>query len=46
MALMAAGFNQVPSFNPYWEVQGRTFIDPDDYRVVLQNSEWSNRESQ
>jgi catechol 2,3-dioxygenase-like lactoylglutathione lyase family enzyme len=45
-AMMAAGFKQVTSFNPYWEVQGRTFVDPDGYRVVLQNSEWSNREGE
>lgn len=43
-AMLAAGFKQVQSFNPYWEVRGRTFVDPDGYRVVLQNSAWSNRE--
>jgi catechol 2,3-dioxygenase-like lactoylglutathione lyase family enzyme len=45
-AMVAAGFKQVTSLNPYWEVRGRTFVDPDGYRVVLQNSEWSNRESE
>jgi catechol 2,3-dioxygenase-like lactoylglutathione lyase family enzyme len=45
-AMVAAGFKQVTSLNPCWEVQGRTFIDPDGYRVVLQNSEWSNREGE
>jgi GNAT superfamily N-acetyltransferase len=34
--LRAAGFEQVPSFNPYWDVSGRTFHDPDGYRIVLQ----------
>ncbi len=38
--MSAAGFVPVPSFNPYWEVDGRTFVDPDGYRVVLQNARW------
>lgn len=36
-----AGFIEVPSFNPYWDVQGTTFEDVDGYRVVLQNAVWS-----
>jgi catechol 2,3-dioxygenase-like lactoylglutathione lyase family enzyme len=36
----AAGYASVPSFNPYWERDGRTFEDPDGYRVVLQNASW------
>jgi catechol 2,3-dioxygenase-like lactoylglutathione lyase family enzyme len=40
--LLAAGFKQVPSFNPYWDVRGRTFEDHDGYRVVLQGAAWSN----
>jgi hypothetical protein len=40
--MLAAGFAQVASFNPYWDRQGRTFEDPDGYRVVLQNAEWRN----
>jgi hypothetical protein len=39
-AMLAAGFRAVPSFNPYWDSQGRTFEDADGYRVVLQNAEW------
>lgn len=35
--MMAAGFEPVRSFNPYWESSGRTFEDPDGYRVVLQH---------
>jgi catechol 2,3-dioxygenase-like lactoylglutathione lyase family enzyme len=35
-----AGFAPVPSFNPYWDQQGRTFEDPDGYRVVLQQGSW------
>ena len=40
--MLAAGFEQVASFNPYWEARGRTFRDPDGYRVVLQCAAWSN----
>ena len=36
----AAGYEAVPSFNPYWDREGRTFEDPDGYRVVLQNAAW------
>ncbi len=36
-----AGFEPVASFNPFWERNGLTFEDPDGYRVVLQNSAWS-----
>lgn len=35
-----AGFEPAPSFNPYWDVMGVTFEDPDGYRIVLQNQEW------
>jgi catechol 2,3-dioxygenase-like lactoylglutathione lyase family enzyme len=38
--MSAAGYQPVPSFNPYWENAGRTFEDPDGYRVVLQNAAW------
>ncbi|MBS0337946.1 MAG: VOC family protein [Proteobacteria bacterium] len=40
--MLAAGFRQVASFNPYWDLRGKTFADPDGYRVVLQNDEWNN----
>ena len=39
--MIAAGYEPVPSFNPYWDRNGRTFEDPDGYRVVLQNASWS-----
>ena len=39
--MIAAGFRDVPSHNPYWDVDGRTFEDIDGYRVVLQNAHWS-----
>lgn len=42
--MLAAGFKRVASFNPYWDVRGRTYEDRDGYRLVLQNAEWSNVE--
>lgn len=36
----AHGFNPVEPFNPYWAKAGKTFADPDGYRVVLQNAAW------
>ena len=38
--MRAAGFDPVPSFNPYWDRDGATFEDPDGYRIVLQNAAW------
>jgi catechol 2,3-dioxygenase-like lactoylglutathione lyase family enzyme len=38
--LEAHGHRPVPAFNPYWDRRGRTFADPDGYRVVLQNPSW------
>ena len=38
--MVAAGFAAVPSYNPYWDENGRTFEDPDGYRVVLQQAAW------
>lgn len=35
--LQAAGFDAVPSFNPFWDRGGLTFEDPDGYRIVLFN---------
>ena len=34
------GHTPVAAFNPYWDARGRTFEDPDGYRVVLQNGAW------
>ncbi|MCV6576925.1 MAG: VOC family protein [Cohaesibacter sp.] len=39
MAMM--GYEPVPSNNDYWDVSGKTYQDPDGYRVVLQNRAWS-----
>lgn len=38
--MLAAGFEQVAPFNPYWQARGRTFRDDDGYRVVIQRSRW------
>ncbi|MGH8766450.1 MAG: VOC family protein [Burkholderiales bacterium] len=40
--MVAAGFRQVASFNPYWESRGCTYEDHDGYRTVLQRAEWRN----
>ena len=40
----AAGFLRVESHNPYWDKRGRTFEDPDGYRIVLQRSTWPTAE--
>ena len=34
------GHRPVKSFNLYWDKKGKTFEDPDGYRVVLQNASW------
>jgi catechol 2,3-dioxygenase-like lactoylglutathione lyase family enzyme len=34
------GYQPVPAFNPYWDRQGKTFADPDGYRVVIQHAAW------
>ncbi|WP_092007746.1 VOC family protein [Polaromonas sp. OV174] len=43
-AMLAAGFTEVSSFNPYWQRRGRTFADFDGYRVVLQQAAWERNE--
>jgi catechol 2,3-dioxygenase-like lactoylglutathione lyase family enzyme len=35
-----AGGVRVKSENPYWDVNGATFEDPDGYRIVVQNAGW------
>lgn len=37
-----AGFEAVPSYNPYWDRMGATFEDADGYRVVLQRAYWQD----
>ena len=34
------GHQPVKSFNPYWDRHGKTYEDPDGYRVVLQHAAW------
>jgi catechol 2,3-dioxygenase-like lactoylglutathione lyase family enzyme len=36
-----SGAAEVESSNPYWDVRGVTFRDPDGYRFVLENAGWS-----
>ncbi len=38
--MLKAGFNEVVSYNEYWDAVGKTYEDIDGYRVVLQNREW------
>jgi catechol 2,3-dioxygenase-like lactoylglutathione lyase family enzyme len=38
--LEGLGHAPVKAFNPYWDKQGKTFEDPDGYRVVLQHARW------
>ena len=40
-SMVTAGFATVTSFNPYWGRHGRTFEDPDRYRIVLQQANWN-----
>ncbi len=39
-SMKKAGFDPVSAFNPYWDKKGRTFEDPDGYRVVFQMADW------
>jgi len=39
--MAATGYSAVRAFNSYWDKNGKTFEDPDGYRVVLQNAAWS-----
>lgn len=39
--MVRCGYAPVKAFNPYWDRGGRTFEDPDGYRVVLQNAAWA-----
>jgi catechol 2,3-dioxygenase-like lactoylglutathione lyase family enzyme len=39
--MRSAGFAPVPAFSPYWHRCGRTFEDPDRYRIVLQQAAWN-----
>jgi hypothetical protein len=41
--ILAAGFREVQSFNPYWAQSGRTFEDRDGYRLVIQRAGWGSK---
>jgi hypothetical protein len=34
------GHSPTLSSNPYWDARGKTFEDPDGYRVDLQHAAW------
>lgn len=38
--LESHGHRAVASFNPFWDRCGKTYEDPDGYRVVLHNGKW------
>ncbi len=38
--MLGHGYQPVTSVNPYWDVRGKTFEDPDGYRIVLQQAGW------
>jgi len=40
-AVRKAGFVEMQSLNPYWDRNGRTFQDPDGYRIVIQCASWT-----
>ncbi len=44
-SMLAAGFERATAFNPYWDAAGRTFVDRDGYRIVLQQGGWKNPEA-
>ena len=35
-----AGASPVPAFNPYWDRHGKTYEDPDGYRIVVYRGAW------
>ena len=35
-----SGAAPVQSYNPYWDTNGRTYEDPDGYRIVIYNGTW------
>lgn len=39
--MLSHGYKPVRSHNPYWDVDGMTFEDPDGYRLVFQKRHWS-----
>jgi len=37
-----SSYKNVVSKNPYWDQWGKTYLDPDGFRVVVSFKEWSN----
>ena len=35
-----SGFKKVDSVNPYWDLSGSSYEDPEGYRIVIQNGKW------
>ena len=33
-------YKSVKSYNPYWDIRGKTFEDADGYRIVLEQAAW------
>jgi catechol 2,3-dioxygenase-like lactoylglutathione lyase family enzyme len=40
--LLESGVANVAPKNPYWDRWGKTFLDPDGYRIVICHREWTN----
>jgi catechol 2,3-dioxygenase-like lactoylglutathione lyase family enzyme len=40
-AMKRAGFVSVPSANPYWDRVGRSYLDIEGGRVIVQQAAWS-----
>ena len=40
--MLTSGFIEVKANNSYWDKRGKTFVDIDGYRVVIQNQEWND----
>lgn len=38
--MVSAGFQPVAALNPYWDRNGRTFVDVDGYRIVICRRGW------
>lgn len=38
--MLHAGFIQVKSYNPYWDINGVTFEDIDRYRIIITQMSW------
>lgn len=39
-SMVSAGFKATSPHNPYWGIRGRTFVDGDGYRTVVERAAW------